>query len=282
VQSNLPKKIWFLWLQGADQMPEVVQRCFESWRRYNSDWEIIFLDENNLHTYIDIEELLAGRPIEMPRVSLSEIVRINVLQKHGGVWVDASCYCCEPLDNWLHEKVNPSGFFAFSQPGIDRMISSWFLAAVPGNIIVEKYASTVNEFFKKYNALECINKKKGINWLLRRTRLNRWLNQNPTYWLNFWFQGVLKIYPYYWFHYTFEKIYQNDSAFCKTWDNTPKLSANKPHLLWNHGLDRPIYADTKKKIKEGYTPLFKLTWKVNDAMYQKGNALHYLLYESGL
>lgn len=262
-------------------MPEVVQKCYDSWLRYNSDWEIVFLDEKNLHNYIDIADLLKDRPIPMPRVSLSEIIRINILKKFGGVWVDASCYCCAPLDEWLPQKVGPSGFFAFNRPGKDRLISSWFLAALPGNIIAQKYADTINDFFLKYNDLECIDKKLFVNHFLRRTRLQQWLNQNPAYWLNYWFQGILKIYPYFWFHYTFEKLYREDAAFCKAWDNTPKISANKPHLLWNNGLDKAIYADTKKQIEQGYAPLYKLTWKVNEEMFKKGNTLHYLLYESG-
>lgn len=282
MQHPLPKKIWFLWLQGYDDMPEVVQKCYNSWRRYNSDWEIIFLDKNNLQSFIDIDELLTDRTEEIPKVSISEIVRINVLQKYGGVWVDASCYCCQPLDSWLLDKLSPTGFFAFDRPGKDRMISSWFLAATPGNVLVNRYATTVNNFFKKYKVLVCVDKKRAINLLLRRLRIQQWLNKNPAYWLNYGFQGVLKIYPYYWFHYTFEKLYRQDPVFCKIWDNTPKLSANKPHLLWNHGLDQAIYADTKKMIQQRYSPLYKLTWKVNDAMYKKGNTLHYLLYESGV
>ena len=45
------KTIWILWFQGFENAPQVVKTCLKSWKRYNSDWNIIELDENNLEKY---------------------------------------------------------------------------------------------------------------------------------------------------------------------------------------------------------------------------------------
>lgn len=39
---TIPKKIWFLWYQGLSEAPLVVKKCYESWKKYNPDWEVIF------------------------------------------------------------------------------------------------------------------------------------------------------------------------------------------------------------------------------------------------
>lgn len=263
-------------------MPEVVQRCYESWQKHNAAWEIIFLDANNLQDYIDIADILENRKSEIPRVSVSELVRINLMKKHGGVWVDATCFCLKPLEDWLYEHL-VSGFFAFNRPGMDRMLSSWFLAALPNNKLASTYADTANSFWNKHKRLNFVSDKKNIHKLIRRSGLyRRVLRKNPPLWFNFFFQKVLGIYPYYWFHYTFEKLYRTDKEVQKIWDDTPKISADIPHLLWNHGLDKPIVETIKERIPKEDAPLYKLTWKVNAAMFEQGKTLHYLLYKSGL
>jgi hypothetical protein len=56
---------------------------------------------------------------------------MELLRRHGGVWADATCYCLQPLAEWLPSKLAPAGFFAFDRPAPDRMLASWFLAAQP-------------------------------------------------------------------------------------------------------------------------------------------------------
>ena len=72
---------------------------------------------------------LAGKAITY--AAKSDFVRICILKKYGGLWVDATTYCTIPLDDWL-EKYIQSGFFSFNletrpkgQP--DRLLSSYFL-----------------------------------------------------------------------------------------------------------------------------------------------------------
>jgi len=280
-KHQLPKKIWFLWLQGYKNMPEIVKKCYESWRKYNEDWETIFLDENNLSEYIDISALLNDRIIPIPRAALSDIIRINLMEKYGGVWVDATCFCCRPLDDWIHNHLN-SGFFAFNRPGVDRMLSSWFLAAHTGNELAEIYANTVNQFWQKHKKLTFISQKILLRKLFLRTKLHRYLKKNPPRWFNWIFLNLLNIYPYYWFHYTFEKLYQKSKVVKNIWDQTPKISADIPHQLWNHGLDQPINEHLQNHIIRKESPLYKLTWKVSEEMFKEGNTLRFLLYESGV
>ena len=107
----IPKKIWFLWYQGLSQAPLVVIKCYESWKKYNPDWEVIFLDENNLKNYITLS-LPKEKLCELSKNHQSNLTRLELLSKYGGVWADATSLCRVPLDNWL-EDYTQAGFFAF-------------------------------------------------------------------------------------------------------------------------------------------------------------------------
>ena len=156
------KKIWFLWLQGYEDMPELVRRCYESWHKYNPGWEIIFLDRDNVDDYVNVSPIFEDRSARIYRVSQSEIIRINLLHQYGGVWVDATCFCCQPLDDWIGDYLD-SGFFAFHRPGVDRMLSSWFLAAKKGNDLIRIYCEEVNAFWPSNKKIHLwIDKKMGV------------------------------------------------------------------------------------------------------------------------
>jgi len=123
---SIPKKIWFLWLQGLSRAPDIVRSCYQSWEKHNPEWELNILDENNLEYYVNIKSIVCDNYSTITPQALSDIVRINLLNKYGGVWVDATCYCCKPLNSWL-PQYSTAGFFAFDlfKPGKDRLISSF-------------------------------------------------------------------------------------------------------------------------------------------------------------
>ena len=75
------------------------------------------------------------RSAGLPGRLQADLARLDLLARHGGVWADATCFCVRPLDDWLLPCL-PSGFFAFDRPGPDRLLSTWFLAAQPGNALV--------------------------------------------------------------------------------------------------------------------------------------------------
>ena len=127
---SVPKTIWMLWFQGLEQAPDAVKMCYLSWQQKNPGWKVEFLDETKVCDYVSLEQL------EQPglrKQALSDIIRINLLARYGGVWVDATCYCQTPLDEWLIPQLS-SGFFAFERTDKPRYFDSWFLALEPGQL----------------------------------------------------------------------------------------------------------------------------------------------------
>lgn len=265
MNTPLPKTIWFLWLQGIDNAPPVVKRCHETWVRHNPGWNIILLDEGNIAEHINI------RPRQVSKQAFSDILRISLLAKHGGVWVDATCFCMQPLDDWL-PRYFTTGFFAFNRPAPDRMISSWFIAAGKYNFIANAYQKTVEAYWDDNPALKPVK-----SWVTRF--FNDYLqNQDTQLWFSALATKVLKVYPYFWFHFLFEHLYKRDINFKEVWDDTPKFSAEMPNRFkLTASLFEPLNADLKTEIDNKIAPLYKLTWKFELGMDKPGTVMDYFL-----
>ena len=92
-------KIWIFWYQGIKNAPDVVQQCIASIKKYNPDKEIIILDEKNITQYYKmpsyIKQNLKNGSITLTH--LSDIIRMNLLKKYGGFWMDATIFFSEKL-----------------------------------------------------------------------------------------------------------------------------------------------------------------------------------------
>ena len=97
----LPKTVWMLWLPGWEDTPPLLRACRASWLQHNSNWDFHFLTEKTLREFADcelLENLMRGGG---PRETISDIARLELLLRHGGIWADATTYCLRPLDDWI-------------------------------------------------------------------------------------------------------------------------------------------------------------------------------------
>ena len=153
--QGIPNIIWTLWLQGWERAPEVAKACLQSWKTHNPNWTIQALDRSDvLDLFVDGQISPAIHREDIPPEAVSDVIRIALLRKYGGVWVDSTVFCLRPLDEWLHAKL-PSGFFAFARPGPDRMLSTWFLAAHAPHELVEDWYRRTSVYWEGRDSRDC-------------------------------------------------------------------------------------------------------------------------------
>lgn len=132
---DIPRIIWIYWEQGEDQAPYLVRRCIQSWRDHNPGWDVRVLDGGNVAEFAeDLARLEA-----LPRRFRANLLRLQLLARHGGVWVDATTLCHRPLDEWLPLIAGQTGFFVFRGPYHDRWLDNWFIAANPKNELINAW-----------------------------------------------------------------------------------------------------------------------------------------------
>lgn len=235
--AKVPRIIYSLWLQGMNNAPDLVKLNFARWAKLNPGYHLNILDQ------AAAEKFLADESINLARLTpqaLSDVLRAKLLSTTGGIWVDASLFPTQPLDNWLRSKITTSGFFAFERPGPDRPVSSWFLAATKHNAMMQAWWNQVLAY-----------------WSTERVAMQT-VPENPV--------EAVEIpgqFPYFWFHYLFQLLLERDTGFANAWAACHKIQADAPHALQVHfandGL--PTHAEITQIIAGA--PVHKLNWRAN-------------------
>lgn len=266
----MPRIIWFLWFQGLDNAPYVVRKCHESWVARNPGWEVVCLDDASLQDFAS-EDYYADSFATLSRQQRSDLLRLDLLAKHGGVWTDATCFCAQPLDSWLPPNLD-SGFFAFCRPHPQRLISSWFLAAEPQNILV----SRLFEFMLDYWGSHPFRRERQHLSGRALTRVLRISPRTRAWWFSQAIKDWLAISPYYAIHFAFEKLVREDPECARVWERTPNVSAILPHQLIRAGLLSPASVGIRSKIDRREVPIYKTAWNLKQPI-PEGSVLGYLL-----
>lgn len=253
---NPDKRIWFLWLQGIQNAPSLVQTCLNSWRYWNPEWDIEVLDHDRLLSVLPEYASNAERWIQLPAASLSDLVRLNLLARYGGVWTDATCLCRKPLDAWL-PGLFTGDFFAFADadPAAGRPIASWFLAATPSSVLLTRWRDDANAYWDRGGQRELVT----IDQLLNDPRYAAHATDHDL-WFDPQRQELNTVFPYFWVHYLFARLLRRPELG-RLWQAVPKLTADIPHRLQHLGLGRKINPALIQEFHGGIAPLYKLTYR---------------------
>lgn len=86
------RHIWVFWNTGVESMPPIVKLCQESLKKHANGAKVHLLTMENLHQYISIpsfimEKYESGR---MTLAFLTDYIRVSLLEKYGGLWLDAT------------------------------------------------------------------------------------------------------------------------------------------------------------------------------------------------
>jgi Capsular polysaccharide synthesis protein len=210
--ASVPRVIYSAWLQGVAQAPPIVQLCFSRWARLNPEYQLRVLEAS------DATAALASHNFpDIPVQALTDILRVKLLLEQGGIWVDATLLPVVPLQGWLPGLMAGTDMFAFARPGPDRPISSWFLAAAPGHIIIRKLWHEILRFWHKPRRMAQYNGGP--------TPPDPAASVAPRA------GGATDEYPYFWLHYLFQYLLETDAAFASAWALCPEVSAGPPHRL---------------------------------------------------
>jgi capsular polysaccharide synthesis protein len=268
---NLPRTIWFTWFQGLDNAPYVVRRCYESWVNRNPGWRVVSLDAANLREFTSVD-YSRGNIANLSLQHQAGLLRLDLLSHHGGVWADATCFCVQPLDEWLPEKMG-SGFFAFHRPGPDRIISSWFLGAEAENVLVTRLFNQMLAYWRDHPLRT--DERQLIAKLL--TRLLRNSSVTRGWWFSRPIMDWLKVGPYFAISYGLEHLIREDPECAQLWQRMPRLNADGPHRLYNAGLLSPVSPELRSEIDSREVPVYKTTWRTGNGSIPSNSILEYLL-----
>ena len=104
----IPKIIHYCWL-GGNPLPELEQRCLESWHKYMPDWEYKRWDESNFD--IAAAPLYVRQAYEARKFAfVSDYVRLWALEQYGGLYMDVDFEVYKPFDDLMDKYPAFAGY----------------------------------------------------------------------------------------------------------------------------------------------------------------------------
>lgn len=252
--------MWLYWEQGLAAAPETVHLCVRSWRERNPGWAVRVLDSASVGAELAPTDIDLHRP-DLTVQKRANFIRLLLLTRHGGVWADATTYCWEPLDDWLPEAAR-AGFFAFRNPGPDRLLSNWFLAAEASSELLARLLECYSDVFRgRVFDRQSHGPTRDVMATLRRYYSRD--PQGTVFWTTPWALDYLRAYPYFIFHYAFNALVLQDASCARRWDEVPPRPAGPAHLLKRSEAEDP--QQVLRAVYAAPAPVQKLTWRADAA-----------------
>ncbi|MTD10592.1 hypothetical protein GIX10_03875 [Acinetobacter sp. YIM 103518] len=133
---EIPKIVWMYWHEK--EMPKLILMCVNRIREINPNYTVILLNDENIENFVD-----GLNDFVFPEIQhKSDYIRLYLLKKYGGVWMDASILNFSSIDVFIKElEDNYAGFFLFfnEKRTVDSaypIVENWFIASEKNNTFV--------------------------------------------------------------------------------------------------------------------------------------------------
>ena len=105
--ASYTPRIWILWWQGKDNAPGLVKACIRSVERNAGSVEVVVITKENIGNYINLPEYILVEKNKgwISFAQLSDIIRFMLLEKYGGLWLDATVFTSKQI---------PKSYFDFN------------------------------------------------------------------------------------------------------------------------------------------------------------------------
>ncbi len=150
-KSLIPKIIHQIWI-GPDKPPAILEESQKSIQKYHQDWEY------KLWTNADISDL---KLYNQKLYDLSdnynekaEILRYEILNKYGGIYLNVNFICCKPLDALLQYHL----CVAIEPLSCEANIANSIIGSVPKNPILEDCIHTIKDGWNAFHTLGLLTK----------------------------------------------------------------------------------------------------------------------------
>ncbi|MDE5678607.1 capsular polysaccharide synthesis protein [Phocaeicola sp.] len=125
-------KVWVCWFQGMEQAPLIVRYCYEQMKRNLKNEEVVLITDKNMERYVQFPDYIVRkyRSGVITRTHLTDLLRLELLTRYGGTWIDSTVLCTGELPDFVtHSELF---FYRTLKPGLDGHtigLSSWFMSA---------------------------------------------------------------------------------------------------------------------------------------------------------
>ena len=150
-ENDSGNSIWTAWLQGEENAPEVIRITLASIRENANGHPVIVISNENVDSYIDIPQSIKDKHESglMGHAHYADVIRMMILAKYGGIWLDATMMLHEPIP----EEAFQCSFYSvgFKAGNEEKYISgNKWLVRVIGGKMESVYLSAISRMLTNY------------------------------------------------------------------------------------------------------------------------------------
>lgn len=154
-EEKVARNIWMIWWQGVDEnTPKTIVDNINIIKQLHSDWNVNVVTNYNYKKYINVPEHMEKhiRNKDFSMTHISDYLRIVLLEKYGGIYLDCNFFVLKKLD-----YVTEYSFYTIKH----GMVSDWhvskglwttgFLAAGKKNVLFSFLKEIYESYFADYS-----------------------------------------------------------------------------------------------------------------------------------
>ena len=144
-------KIFWCWFQGKEDIPKLYQTCLNSIKNNIKGYEIIIISEDNMNLYVHFPSYIIKKFKNniISKTHLSDLLRLELLIKYGGTWIDASVLITKYNETFFNKDL----FFFQDFYNKNIVGSSWFISSEKDSPILKTTLDLLYEYWRKNNIL---------------------------------------------------------------------------------------------------------------------------------
>lgn len=97
--------IWIAWLDGVGQAPPLVKTCIASITKHAGTHPVHIITWENMNEFVNIPTHIIQRAQkgEIGLANFSDVLRVSLIARHGGMWLDSTIYCSKKIPDMYFE-----------------------------------------------------------------------------------------------------------------------------------------------------------------------------------
>jgi hypothetical protein len=151
-QGYIPPLIWVCWWDGIEAMPPLVRACYNSLLKHKNGYKANLITKDNFKNFVSVSEHILEK-LEAGIITVthfSDILRMSLLAKYGGLWLDATILVTGTI------QLGNVPFFTVKRDfgGKDvprRRWTGFCIAGQKNNLLFEFSKDFFNEYWLKNN-----------------------------------------------------------------------------------------------------------------------------------
>lgn len=149
-------KVWTCWLQGMENAPLLVKVCYDALLRNMEGREVILLTEKTIKDYVCLPEFIEEKHRKgiIPMSHYTDLLRLELLIKYGGTWIDATVLC---TGGDFPKEMLDSDLFVFQRIEKGRNgflgLSNWFITSCSESRVLMILRDMLYQYWRDYDCV---------------------------------------------------------------------------------------------------------------------------------